>query len=746
MHKPAKTVYFFGDFQLDPADRLLLRKGEAVPLTPKVLDSLILLVENAGHLVEKEEFMKRLWPDSFVGDDALAQNISLLRKALGENQGGPECIVTAPKRGYRFAMPVTEGNGERAAKATQPINKSDSAASRLYVNQDGPRTSSARESDSVSGFLPWGRSRGNLRWRLWATVVAAAAIIVAILFYMRSKGSLEITGVEVVPLTGMAEMESDAAFSPDGNQVAFVVSSGEEAHPRNGGNLGIYTMLVGGEKPIRLTANARDCCPVWSPDGRSVAFVRNEQKGYTILVVPALGGTPKQIYTNSREFPEHIGFPPKFSWTPDGSQLAISSVAPSFGRPAISLLSLRDLSLHAITSPPPNFSDWTPSFSPDGKEIAFIRSSGPGIVDDVYVVAAAGGEARRLTFDNRMIDSAPAWSPDGEDIIFVSGRAGVSTLWRVSASGGTPRRVEGVGNDATSPAVSRAGHRLAYTSASWKLNLWSAQLADPRRIGHAPQLLFASKGGAGLPAYSADGKRIAFESEQSGYDEIWTINSDGSDPQQLTFLRGESGTPRWSDNGRFVAFDYRPAERSEIYVTNYSGGQPRLLPTNPGANNTVPSWSHDDKWIYFASSRGNEPTQIWKAHFPDGGAIQLTRDGGNFPTESADGFVYYSKSLNSDEIWKIPAEGGAETLVLKAPGLDCFCNTALAPTGIYVILQAPEHGRNLSYYDFASKRLTKVLDLEKFAINPAVSPDGKSFIFVQLDQHDSTLMLVNHFR
>jgi Tol biopolymer transport system component len=121
-----------------------------------------------------------------------------------------------------------------------------------------------------------------------------------------------------------------------------------------------------------------------------VAFARSEQKGYSIFVVPALGGTPKLIYTNSAEFPEHIGLPPTLSWSTDGGQLAISSVSPRLGRPAISLVSLRDLSVHPITSPPPDFSDWTPSFSPDGKSIAFIRSSGPGIVDDVYMVPALG--------------------------------------------------------------------------------------------------------------------------------------------------------------------------------------------------------------------------------------------------------------------------------------------------------------------------------------------------------------------
>jgi Tol biopolymer transport system component len=106
----------------------------------------------------------------------------------------------------------------------------------------------------------------------------------------------------------MDEMENGAAFSPDGNQVAFVASRGATER------LGIYTMLIGGERPLRLTSDSRDCCPVWSPDGRAVAFARSEEVGYTIYNVPALGGTPKIIYTNPIDSPEHldIGFPPAF--------------------------------------------------------------------------------------------------------------------------------------------------------------------------------------------------------------------------------------------------------------------------------------------------------------------------------------------------------------------------------------------------------------------------------------------------
>ena len=108
MLQPANTVYAFGEFCLDPSERLLFRSGVPLPLTPKVFDALVLLVENAGHLVEKDEFMKRLWPDTFVGDDTLASNISLLRKALGGQANAQDYIVTVPKRGYRFVAAISE--------------------------------------------------------------------------------------------------------------------------------------------------------------------------------------------------------------------------------------------------------------------------------------------------------------------------------------------------------------------------------------------------------------------------------------------------------------------------------------------------------------------------------------------------------------------------------------------------------------------------------------------------------------
>ncbi len=122
MTSQARNTYEFGDFRLDPAKRLLLRDEKPVALTPRVFDTLVVLIENRGRTIEKDELMKALWPDSFVEESSLAQNIFQLRKALGEGLSEEaHYIETIPKRGYRFVADVIEifpqGTPKRASKA-----------------------------------------------------------------------------------------------------------------------------------------------------------------------------------------------------------------------------------------------------------------------------------------------------------------------------------------------------------------------------------------------------------------------------------------------------------------------------------------------------------------------------------------------------------------------------------------------------------------------------------------------------
>jgi DNA-binding winged helix-turn-helix (wHTH) protein len=106
-HHP-NHLYEFGPFRLDIAERMLLRDGEAIPLQPKAFDLLRVLVEHHGHLLEKDELLKVVWPGAIVEEVNLANNISVLRKALGEDGNGQRFIETVPRRGYRFVAGVRQ--------------------------------------------------------------------------------------------------------------------------------------------------------------------------------------------------------------------------------------------------------------------------------------------------------------------------------------------------------------------------------------------------------------------------------------------------------------------------------------------------------------------------------------------------------------------------------------------------------------------------------------------------------------
>src|SRR5512133_196502 len=128
MNRQAKHFYVFGPFRFDRDERLLSREGKQVPLSPKLTETLFLLVQNAGHLVNKEELMKRVWPDAFVEDGNLNKNISVLRKTLGHWNGGQEYIETIPKGGYRFVGAVTEIKEEESPQLPKQVSNTTATA------------------------------------------------------------------------------------------------------------------------------------------------------------------------------------------------------------------------------------------------------------------------------------------------------------------------------------------------------------------------------------------------------------------------------------------------------------------------------------------------------------------------------------------------------------------------------------------------------------------------------------------
>jgi DNA-binding winged helix-turn-helix (wHTH) protein len=143
MSQSSQQRYTFGPFLLDPREQLLLRDGVPVALTRKAFETLLMLVERGGRVVDKEEFLTSIWPDSFVEEGSLTVNISVLRKALGEDKSGERYIETVPRRGYRFVAPVERLNGtapgatEQTETETTGANEEATSAAGAVVVESG---------------------------------------------------------------------------------------------------------------------------------------------------------------------------------------------------------------------------------------------------------------------------------------------------------------------------------------------------------------------------------------------------------------------------------------------------------------------------------------------------------------------------------------------------------------------------------------------------------------------------------
>jgi YD repeat-containing protein len=554
--------------------------------------------------------------------------------------------------------------------------------------------------------------------------------------------------LNIIPFTSFPGRETQAAFSPDGNQIAFVWDGGK------GDNLDIYVKLIGAGQPLRLTTHpAADTHPVWSPDGRYVAFFRQTAESSGLYLIPALGGTERKVVD---VFPYRDPFLGNSQYmAPDGKFLAVADKNSQEEPLSIYLVSIETGEKRKLTAPAAGASgDSYPAFSPDGKTLAFLRASSRATTDLYLLNLDGDATPRRLTFDNTSILGL-AWTSNGREIVFASRRGGsIFSLWRIPAAGGNPERLPTIGQSVISPAISRQGNHLVYTETLDDQNIWRLEWDAAGRVGAATSLISSTQGDNG-PDYSPDGRKVVFASNRSGGFGIWICDSDGANPAQL-IDRGPylTGTPRWSPDGRWIAFDSRSNEagyegNADIYLISAEGGQPRRL-TNDQAEDVAPSWSRDGKWIYFGSTRSGA-MQIWKVPVEGGQATRVTTQGGFEGFESTDGkLLYYAKGRLVPGIWQTPVAGGAETPLLDHNNAGYWRLWTVAPKGIYFATANEPARPVIEFFNFATRKVTTIGALDK-PLSPtdpglAVAPNGRSILFAQMDQSGSDLMLVENFR
>ena len=612
---------------------------------------------------------------------------------------------------------------------------------RLKREVDSGRSSAASVIPRATLPRPWWRGRSALGG---LTVAVTLAIAGAALHYVsrRSNSESSLPPMRTLPFTSLPGQESAPTFSPDGNQVAFIWNDEQ-------GNEDLYVKLVGAGTPLRLTTSpASERQPAWSPDGRYIAFGRVSPDGSGIFIIPALGGPERRIDTltwNDEWDRDDLGI----SWSPDGKFLAFSDRSEPQGPARVFVVSVDSSTRRTLTSPPAKSrGDVDPAISPDGRTVAFRRVTSGGSVSDIHVVPFSGGEPRRVTFLASWLGRV-AWTADGRELLFASGGPTASSLWRVSASEGQPARLPVAGEHVMSPAVSSRGNRLAYVQGSADSNIWRLDIRKPTQSVITVTKSIASTRHEAGPQFSPDGRRIVFHSDRSGTYEIWVCDADGRNQVQVTSLEHSlSGTPRWSPDGRHIAFDSQTGEDADIFVIDADGGRPRRVTTEPSAD-SVPSWSNDGRSIYFTSNRSGR-WEIWKVAAEGGQAIQLTKQGGFAAFESRDGrSVYYAKGLDQSGLWKVPVSGGNEVPVLEFPKPGYWGYWALTAKGIFYV-NTGVRPNTLEFFDFATRHASRIanLDKEPTAFEPglAVSADERTILYVQQDQINSDIILVENFQ
>ena len=555
--------------------------------------------------------------------------------------------------------------------------------------------------------------------------------------------------LKAVPLTSYPGYETAPSFSPDGKFVAF-----EWCGEAPGANCDIYVKQIGVEPPSPLTRDpAVDFSPAWSPDGLWIAFLRQLAPDKSaVVVVPRTGGQERVLgECDVGQTDPFIGGP-YLSWTPDSKWLVIPLTESGKPGPGLFLVSVETQEKRRLT----DGNDTCPAFSPDGRSLIFARSSASGRSDIWLLRLGANcgpqGSPQRIFETRDPYFITAAWTSDGGQIVFSSGSWTSGNLWRIAAiASAEARRLSTASEDVGPLAVSRQRNRLAYVAPKYKISIWSIDLSGPARSPGAPLQFIPSTRNDSFPAYSPDGKRVAFNSDRSGHIEIWACNSDGSNAVKLTSIgAADAVAPKWSPDGRGIAFSAIIGGNEDIYVVSANGGSPRRLTTDP-AGDMWPSWSRDGQWIYFKSARSGSG-EIWKMPAVGGDAVQITRNDGDKPLESPDGkYLYYMKGDRYPEqcsVWKMPVGGGEETRVLDSVHCDGFWD--IGNDGLYYFAKPDEKGRSeIRLYEFTTGKTRKILILDRQSFSFAsltASPGGRAMLYSKYDQAGSDLMLVENFR
>jgi Tol biopolymer transport system component/DNA-binding winged helix-turn-helix (wHTH) protein len=747
MSNQEQHFYEFGPFRLDPVKRRLLRDGEPVLLTPKAFDTLLELVRQSGKSIEKDELMKKVWPDAVVEENNLNQNISTLRKSLGDSRLESQYIATIPGFGYRFVAevkqsPITDpertANGRRPSGLfvepqpsqgeSEPIKRLDL----LPLDQDNPRSlavtrqrlsSSERvasvspPSESISASLKGHKKVAAVVLALIILGAASVAIWVYQIVWPRTEtrtNEIEITTLTRSGITGTA------AISPDGRHIIYSVrEAGRES-------LWLRQVAASSAQQIAPPAEVNYQGLTFSRDGNHIHFVRGEMNGAVSLLyrMPALGGVPTKLLGDINSI---------MTLSPDGSRMAF--VRNSKDESALIIADMDGNNQRQLATRPVSDNFKVPDWSPDGKEIACSTGSGePGdIRNSIITGRVEDGAQRPVTAKKWTWTRWVEWLSDGSGLLITARerQEAPNQIWYISYPSGLARRLTSDSKGYFSISLTADSRTLLAVQSELLSDIW---VMPDREAGQTRKVTFGT-GSYDTVCYAPEG-RIVYSSQASGSGDIWTMNADGSNQKQLTADASANVHQTVSPDGRYIVFASNRAGVFNIWRMNNDGSNPVQLTS--GSGEKFPDCSPDGKWIVYNAVASDEHLfALWKIPIEGGEPVQLTERNTDHPAISPDGkrIAYFFRDESPNGKYRIAVvafAGGQPEKTLDIPqGLDPLPFVHWFPDGQSVTYTAARDGvSNIWKQPLGGGDAKQVTDFKvEGRIQFGWSRDGKQLVF-----------------
>ncbi len=544
-----------------------------------------------------------------------------------------------------------------------------------------------------------------------------------------------------VQLTTSAGLELDPTFAPDGDALAY--SSDQ------GGTFEIYVRdLTPGGREIQLTDDGgQNFEPAWSPDGKTLAYHSRKRGG--IWLIPATGGASPDGAPPAPPKPlTRIGSRP--AWSPDGKTLAFQSESsPQVSDTASPALALSTLWRVAVDGTErrqltragqPAGGHAAPAFSPDGRRIAFSTSP-QRETSEIWSVGIQGDDPIRMSSEPST-SSDPAYAADGRSIYFSARSREVNALWQlpVSPRSGKPNgpavQIKNLGLASIRQlATSADGSKMAYAAIKTITNLWALPITSDFQAAGEPVPLTHGTGRNNRPAFSPDGRRIAFDRWQHGLDvAIWTMSSDGAEMRQLTVDAGSQTQPSWLPSGQRVGFQAR-AERRRIFASIDLDSSSTENLAELDADVDWARLSPDGTRLAFHSRGEGLGVNLWLLDLADGNRRQLTDvdEFMGFPCWSPDGqwLAFQNKEGEDSHLMVVPAAGGQPRRLTVSAGQNW--PFSFSPDSERIAFAALRDGEwNLwwiSRLTGEQRRLTESPRLNTYVRYPAWSPAGDRIVY-----------------